>query len=114
LIVDGSNTTNAPDNSQSVAQPAPPTLDANGRERPRFVLAFPRDPELDLLVAAFEAGNYAQVRRDAPRLAASAANEQVRNAALELRRRIDPDPTVVFLLGLAFALLILIAVWAYW
>lgn len=88
-------------------------LDADGRDRPRFILSFPNDPQLDALVHAFESGNFALVRSEAPKLAASATDPAVRDAALELRRRIDPDPTVVRLLLLAFALLVFVAVWAY-
>lgn len=88
-------------------------LDADGRERPRFLLSFPSDPQLDVLVRAFERGDFASVREAAPKLAASTADPAVRAAALELRRRIDPDPTVVRLLLLACALLIFVSVWAY-
>jgi hypothetical protein len=88
-------------------------LDADGRERPKFVLAFPSDPELDALVRAFESGNFALIRKEASKLAASTTDPAVREAALELRRRIDPDPTVVRLLLLSFALLVFVVVWAY-
>jgi hypothetical protein len=37
----------------------------------------------------------------------------VRAAALELRRRIDPDPLVRYLLALALLLLIFVAYFAY-
>ena len=89
-------------------------LDAQGRERPRFLLAFPQDPALDRLVGAFEAGNFALVRREAPRLAREASNPTVRAAALELQRRISPDRAVIALLVLAVSLLSFVAVWAYW
>src|SRR5687768_16932800 len=41
------------------AQPEPqiferPRLDANGVERPAFLLRFPQDPELEPVIAAFE------------------------------------------------------------
>jgi hypothetical protein len=99
--------------AEAVPRPSIQRLDADGRERPAFVLSFPSDPELDALVRAFEGGNFALVREQAPKLAASAADPAVRNAALELRRRIDPDPTVVRLLLLSFALLVFVAIWAY-
>ena len=95
-------------------EPEKPTLDAAGRERPRFVLHFPSDPELDELVRAFERGNYAHVRQKAPELAARTEIPEVREAALELRRRLDPDPLLKYLLGLSVALLLFLTIYLYW
>jgi hypothetical protein len=88
-------------------------LDATGRERPRFLLGFPQHPDLSRLAAAFEAGNYALVRADAEALAERTDNPAVRDAALELRRRIDPDPLAKYLLALTAALLLFLAYFAY-
>lgn len=88
-------------------------LDAEGRERPAFLLDFPEDPELERLIAAFESGNYALVRREAEPLAARTTNEDVRRAALELRRRIEPDPLAKTLLAASVLLLVFLAFWAY-
>jgi hypothetical protein len=88
-------------------------LDAKGRERPRFLLQFPEHPELARLVTAFEAGNYALVREEAEALAERAESPAVRDAALELRRRIEPDPLVKYLLALTAALLLFLAYFAY-
>jgi hypothetical protein len=88
-------------------------LDSSGRERPRFLLAFPEDPDLARLSAAFEAGNYALVRAEAEALAERTENPAVRDAALELRRRIDPDPLAKYLLALTAALLLSLAYFAY-
>jgi hypothetical protein len=88
-------------------------LDASGRERPRFLLGFPQHPDLARLAAAFEAGNYALVRAEAEALAERAENPAVRDAALELRRRIDPDPLAKYLLALTAALLLSLAYFAY-
>jgi hypothetical protein len=88
-------------------------LDATGRERPRFLLAFPDDPDLSRLAAAFEAGNYALVRTEAEALAERTESPAVRDAALELRRRIDPDPLAKYLLALTGALLLFLAYFAY-
>ena len=88
-------------------------LDAAGRERPRFLLGFPKDPDLARLAAAFEAGNYALVRAEAEALAERTDNRAVRDAALELRRRIAPDPLAKYLLGLTAALLLSLAYFAY-
>lgn len=88
-------------------------LDPNGRERPRFLLGFPQHPELQRLVAAFEAGNYALVRDEAGALAERAESSAVRDAALELRRRIEPDPLAKYLLALTGALLLFLTWFAY-
>lgn len=85
-------------------------LDASGRERPRFLLDFPEDPQLEALIAAFEAGNYQEVRELAPGLIENGRSPEVRSAARELRRRIEPDPMLKYLL-LATALLLGALVW---
>jgi hypothetical protein len=82
------------------------------QRRPAFAKDFPRTAELDALVAAFEAGNYARVRDEAPRLAKATEDDAVRRAALTLRERIEADPLskVLFILtGLLLAYLS-----AYW
>jgi hypothetical protein len=78
-----------------------------------FARAFPRDPALDALVSAFDAGDYARVRREAPALAKATDRDDVRAAARELARRLDPDPLAVYLLGGAAVLLAFLAAW-YW
>lgn len=82
-------------------------------EQPAFARDFPRDPALDALVAAFEAGDYGRVRREAPALAKSTDRDDVRAAARELRRRLDPDPLAVKMLGIAALLLVVLASY-YW
>jgi hypothetical protein len=88
-------------------------LNAQGRERPLFLTQFPEDAELARLVAAFEAGNYALIRSDAEGVAERASDPRVREAALELRRRIDPDPLIKYLLGLAVALFLFLVLYSY-
>ena len=80
---------------------------------PAFARAFPRDPALDALVTAFEAGDYARVRREAPALARQTESDAVRAAARDLARRLDPDPIAVYLLAAAALLLVFLAGW-YW
>ncbi|APR83581.1 Hypothetical protein A7982_08930 [Minicystis rosea] len=82
-------------------------------DRPAFARSFPDDPALAALVAAFEAGDYARVRREAPALAKRTDRDDVRAAARELRRRLDPDPLASYLLGIAALLLVFLAGW-YW
>jgi hypothetical protein len=103
-----------PPGSGGVSSPrARPRTNALGEERPAFLLEYPYDPDLERLMDAFEAGNFALIRRDAPELARRTDDEAVRRAALELRRRIDPDPLLLVLLGLSIALLAFITLWIY-
>jgi hypothetical protein len=80
---------------------------------PHFTSHFPDDPELQALVRAFEDGRYAHVRRYAPELAAKTDDPKIAEAALELRRRLDPDPLARNLLLAAIALLVVLAVWSF-
>lgn len=74
-------------------------------ERPAFATRYPRHPELDQLVEAFASGNYGHVRSRAPALAERTDDDDVRTAARDLARRIEPPTTAKFLWGLAMALL---------
>ena len=80
---------------------------------PEFARTYPHDPELDVLVETFEAGNYARVREGAQRLAETATRDDVRRAARDLRKRVDPDPLMTYLLLAAIALLAALSV-HYW
>ena len=73
--------------------------------RPAFAARYPADPKLDQLLEAFAAGNYAFVRTEAAELADRTDEEDVRLAARDLGRRIEPPTTGKFLWGLAMALL---------
>jgi hypothetical protein len=97
---------------EAPAEP-PPQPDESTETVPAFARAWPRDEALDALVAAFEAGDYARVRREAPELARSTEDDAVRRAARELRRRLDPDPVAVYMLMAAAGLLVFLAGW-YW
>jgi hypothetical protein len=88
-------------------------LTSDGRERPRFLVEFPADLELQRLVHAFEAGNYETVREGASKLADDTTDPIVREAALELRRRIDPDPLMKFLLAVSLLLFIFVVWYTY-
>jgi hypothetical protein len=91
-----------------------PTLDADGRERPRFVLSFPDDAELQALVRLFERGDFHALSVEAPKLAQRTADPSVRAACEELLRRTRPDETVKLLLALALAFFAFLVVWTYW
>jgi hypothetical protein len=79
---------------------------------PVFAKSFPKDPALAALVAAFQEGNYAKVRREAPGLAKSDASEEVKVAVRELVRRTQADPLMIALLVVTGLLLTLLT--AYW
>lgn len=100
--------------STTVAEGKPsPGLDADGRERPRFIATFPDDPALNALVQAFERGDFGYVRSNAGKVIESSTSSEVKAAAAELRRRIDPDPSVALLLGLAAAVFLFLVFWVY-
>ena len=82
------------------------------RARPSFARDFPRTDAIDALVRAFACGNYALVRREAPKVIHSDEAEDVQNAARTLLERTKPDPLAVRLLWIAAALLV--ALTAYW
>ena len=85
----------------------------DGVERPRFLLSFPPDPQLDQLVEAFEKGDYWTVRQETDALIEKTDDEDVREAALELRERIEPDPLMRYLLVGSVVLLIALTFFAY-
>lgn len=74
-----------------------------------FARGWPSDPALIELMAAFDRGDYAFVRVEAPKLAERTKDERVKAAALEVRRRIDPDPVAGILVLVAMGLLIVLA-----
>ena len=81
------------------------------QRRPLFTEGFPPDPKLDALVEAFARGDFARVRREAPRLAGDAPDEEVRKAARVLVDRTAPAQGIVGLLALAAVLLVVLAGW---
>ena len=74
--------------------------------RPLFAERYPRDERLERLLDAFDAGNFAQVRTEAAKLDAEVEEEDVRAALRDLRRRIDPEPTAIYIWALGVALLV--------
>jgi hypothetical protein len=79
--------------------------------RPSFARAFPASPPLDVLVEAFARGDYAHVRAEAPKLAATSEDDAVRAAAKTLVERTEADPLAVRLLLLTGGLLVLLTGW---
>ncbi len=88
-------------------------LDAAGRERPRFLLDFPKDPELDKLIAAFESGDYSTTLTGARELAGKSKRRRVREAAMELAHRTQPDPLMKYLLLASVVLLVFLTLHSY-
>ncbi len=80
-------------------------------ERPVFAQAYPVHSALDELVAAFERGDYARVRAEAPRLAEGDADPAVKRAARDLVRRTQPDAVSTSLLAIAALLLAFLTYW---
>lgn len=69
------------------------------------------DPQLEALVAAFEAGNFARVREEAPRLAVSTKDDAVKVAALALLAKTRPDPLATLLVVISAVLLVVLSAW---
>jgi hypothetical protein len=79
--------------------------------RAAFAADWPRDPALDAALAEFEAGNFARVREDVPRILSSNKDEAVKSAAAALLTRTRPDPLATLLLVLSAVLLVLLSGW---
>jgi hypothetical protein len=79
---------------------------------PLFSRDFPRTPALDAIVDAFARGDYARVRTEGARIAETTDDDKVRQAALALVARTNPDPLALWLLVLAGALLAVLS--GYW
>jgi len=95
------------------AEQAPPNESSAPLKRAAFLDRFPEHEDLSRAVTAFENGNYAEVRQICSRLLDSEEDEEVRDCARELLRRIEPDRLIVGVLWASFALFALIALWAY-
>ncbi|NUO51528.1 MAG: hypothetical protein HOV80_21950 [Polyangiaceae bacterium] len=80
-------------------------------EAPLFARTYPKTPEVEALLAAFERGNYARVREEAPALASRSSDPEVKRAAEDLLRRIQPDPVSKTLLAVAALLLLFFVYW---
>ena len=81
------------------------------QRRLRFSAAYPVDPDLDRLLLAFEEGNYARVRDDAPGVAGRTKDPAVAAAAKDLLSRLSPDPLAVRMLVGAGLLLLFLVYW---
>ena len=82
-------------------------------KRAQFLDGFPEHEGLSRAVSAFENGNYAETRRLCEQLLDTDTDEDVRDAASELLRRMQPDRMVVAILWASFAMLALVALAVY-
>jgi hypothetical protein len=80
--------------------------------RPAFAASYPKDPELERLVAAFARGNHRAVREGAEALAKRSEDPAVAAAARDLRARLEPDKIAYVLIGTTLALLMALTAWA--
>jgi len=81
---------------------------------PSFARAFPDDPALAALVAAFARGDYACVRREAPKLVEGAGSDEVRAAAARVLDRTRPDRLSILFFALAGLLLAFLSAYWWW
>lgn len=109
----GSTSTVDPPQATQATDEPPPTSTPALAYRPPFARAYPRDPELDRLLAAFLDGNNALVFEGAPLLAERTDDPAVARAARDLHRRLQPDPLALAMLGGTGGLLLLLILWFY-
>ena len=99
-------TTEPPETREPRLKRKRPLAKRRATGRPQFASDYPHDPALEALLEAFEAGNFAYVRREAERVASATDDEQVSAAARDLKRRISPDRASIALLVLGVLLLL--------
>lgn len=82
-------------------------------EWPEFLEDFPDTPELQPLIRAFVAGNYAQLRELEQSLRKSGAGTETLECASELVQRTETHPTAKKLLFLSLGFFLFLVVWVY-
>ncbi|MGZ3448970.1 MAG: hypothetical protein ACXVEF_05195 [Polyangiales bacterium] len=95
-----------------MAEASKPPPRAQAEFLPAFAASYPKDPELERLVAAFARGNHRAVREGAEALAKRSEDPEVVKAARDLRARLEPDKIAYVLLGATLLLLITLTAWA--
>jgi hypothetical protein len=84
-----------------------------GDGHPQFARQYPRTPDIDRLLRAFENGDYETVRLDAPKVAAAAKDPLEAAAARDLARRTLPDPMALYIMALTLALFVFLSAWVF-
>jgi hypothetical protein len=79
----------------------------------KFLLRFPKDPELEPAVTAFIKGDYRETRRACSQLLQRDLDPDMHDAARELLRRLQPDRLVLGILWGSFVVWALLVLWAY-
>jgi len=79
-----------------------------GGRRPPFARGYPPGEDIDTLLEAMRVGNHALVRRRTAELLEQSDDEATKTAARDLRRRLSPDPTSIYLWALGVALAIVL------
>ena len=102
---------NEPDEAENTAPREREAASHEEPRRPAFARDFPRDAKLDAIVRAFADGDFARVRDEAPALAKSSDDEDVKRAATLLYERTKPDPLATWMLALTALLLIVLTGW---
>ena len=79
---------------------------------PAFALAYPLDDEdLEEIARLFEQGHYGDVRERAMKLVHQTERDEVRRAARDVLKRLEPDPVAKYLIAGAAVLLVFLAGW---
>ncbi len=99
------------DGAESDGPKADETAERQAAPASRFAATYPRDADLDALVAAFDAGDFRRVREAVPRIVASAKDDAVKRAAGDLLARTKADPLATLLVVISALLLVLLTAW---
>lgn len=111
--VDDDTTADAPDDAVDEDSDEQESAVSRDPRRPAFIDELPESELLEPLVAAFVAGNYAQLRELARTLAKETSDSEILEAARELVARTEPDPVSKKLLGLSILFFVLVVGWVY-
>lgn len=81
--------------------------------RPVFAKDFPPDADLDRILDLFDRGNFALAREGAQALLKRSEDDDVRSAARQILKRMEPEPAATYLIAISAVLLAILAGW-YW
>ncbi|MFP6686088.1 MAG: hypothetical protein VB934_15325 [Polyangiaceae bacterium] len=92
---------------------SPVPAEEAGAKRAGFASGYPESETLDVLLRAFDAGDFAAVREGTSTLLATETDDAILKATTDLRRRIYPGATAIYILALSVGLLLFLAGY-YW